>query len=54
MTEKNTIRDLERQAANTKRMMDRLNRAAYGMTFDEALRIGNEKKEEDEECESNT
>lgn len=54
MTEKNTIRDLERQAANTKRLMDRLNRAAYGMTFDEALRIGNEKKEEDEECESNT
>ena len=54
MTEKDTIRDLEKQAANTKRLMDRLNRAAYGMTFDEALRIGNEKKEEDEECESNT
>lgn len=49
MTEKDTIRDLERQAANTKRLMDKLNRAAYGMTFDEALRLGNYRKEE-EEC----
>ena len=48
MTEKDTIRDLERQAANTKRLMDKLNRSAYGMTFDEALRLGNDKKEEED------
>lgn len=48
MTEKDTIRDLERQAANTKRLMDKLNRAAYGMTFDEALRLGNDRKEEED------
>lgn len=47
MTEKDSIKDLERQAANTKRLMDRLNLAAYGMTFEEALRLGNEKPEEE-------
>lgn len=40
MTEKDPIKDLENQAKNTKQLMDRLNRAAYGLTFDEALRIG--------------
>ena len=50
MTEKDSIRELERQAANTKRLMDRFNRAAYGMTFDEALRLGDEKKEEENPC----
>lgn len=35
MDEKSTIKDLERQASNTKLLMDRLTRAAYGMTFDE-------------------
>lgn len=39
MNENSTIKDLESQAANTKRLMDKLNRAAYGMTFDEALRL---------------
>lgn len=53
MTEKDTIRDLERQDANTKRLMDKLNRAAYGMTLDEALRLGNDRKEE-EECQEHT
>ena len=48
MTEKDSIWELEKQATNTKRLMDKLNRAAYGMTFDEALRLGNEKKEEEE------
>ena len=38
MDEKSTIKDLERQASNTKLLMDRLNRAAYGMTFDELIR----------------
>lgn len=39
MNENNTIKDLESQARNTKRLMDKLNQAAYGMTFDEALRL---------------
>ncbi len=39
MNENSTIKDLESQARNTKRLMDKLNRAAYGMTFDEALRL---------------
>ena len=38
MDEKSTIKDLERQASNTKLLMDRLTRAAYGMTFDELIR----------------
>nr|DAG79130.1 MAG TPA: hypothetical protein [Caudoviricetes sp.] len=40
MNEKDSIKDLESQARNTKHLMDKLNRAAYGMTFDEAIRIG--------------
>lgn len=39
MNEKDSIKDLESQARNTKHLMDKLNRAAYGMTFDEALRL---------------
>lgn len=39
MNENSAIKDLESQARNTKRLMDKLNRAAYGMTFDEALRL---------------
>ena len=39
MNENSTIKDLESQARNTKRLMDKLNQAAYGMTFDEALRL---------------
>lgn len=42
MNEKNTIQDLEAQAKNTKHLMDKLNRAAYGMTFDEVIRLGKE------------
>lgn len=38
MNEKDSIKDLESQARNTKHLMDKLNRAAYGMTFDEAIR----------------
>jgi hypothetical protein len=38
MDEKSTIKDLESQATNTKLLMDRLNQAAYGMTFDELIR----------------
>lgn len=39
---KDSIKDLESQARNTKHLMDKLNRAAYGMTFDEAIRLGKE------------
>lgn len=39
MNENSTVKDLEAQAANTKHLMDKLNRAAYGMTMDEALRL---------------
>lgn len=42
VNEKDSIKDLEAQARNTKHLMDKLNRAAYGMTFDEAIRLGKE------------
>ena len=41
-----SIKDLETQATNTKYLMDRLNRAAYGMTFEEALKLGNQVSDE--------
>ena len=44
---KNTIKDLENQAANTKHYMDKLNKAYYGMTWDECIRLlGTQSKEE--------
>lgn len=49
MTEKSTIKDLESQATNTKLLMDRLNRAAYGMTFDELIRYMGRAKDDDAE-----
>lgn len=42
MKETDSIKDLERQASNTKHLLDKLNRAAYGMTFEEAIRLGKE------------
>ena len=42
MRETDSIKDLENQAQNTKYLMDKLNRAAYGMTFEEAVRLGKE------------
>lgn len=33
------IKDLERQAQNTRTLMDRLNRAAYGLTFAELITL---------------
>jgi len=39
MTEKETIKALEDQARNTKYLMDRLNKAAYGTTWDECIRL---------------
>lgn len=52
MKETDSIKDLETQATNTKYLMDRLNRAAYGMTFDEALRIGGKSDKSREEAEN--
>ena len=37
MTEKETIKALEDQARNTKYLMDRLNKAAYGTTWEEII-----------------
>lgn len=42
-----TIEELGKQGEAVKNQMDWLNKQVYGMTFDEALRLGNEKKEED-------
>ena len=39
MTDKNTIKELEEQARNTKLLMDKLNLAYLGMTTDEILRL---------------
>lgn len=49
MTEKETIKALEEQARNTKYLMDRLNKAAYGMTWEEYTRILCGKEENHEE-----
>jgi hypothetical protein len=38
MNEDDRIKDLERQAGNTRRLMDRLNMAYYGMTWDELVK----------------
>lgn len=46
MQEKDSIRDLEQQAQNTKYLMDRLNRAYIGLTVEELLRLALERKEE--------
>lgn len=39
MTDKDTIKELEEQARNTKMLMDRLNLAYIGLTTDEILRL---------------
>lgn len=39
MNEKDSVKDLETQAQNTKYLMDKLNRAAYGITHDELIRL---------------
>ena len=47
MNDKNTIKDLEIQAQNTRILMDRLNRSAYGMTWDEMIRLLCGRREEE-------
>ena len=39
MKDTDTIKDLEQQAVNTKRLVDRINLAYYGMTWDEHERL---------------
>lgn len=39
MTEKDKIKDLEEQAWNTKNLVDRINIAMYGMTWEEHERL---------------
>lgn len=39
LSERDSIKDLERQAINTKRLVDRINRAMYGMTWEERERL---------------
>ncbi len=39
LNDKDSILDLEDQARNTKRLLDRLNKAAYGTTWDECIRL---------------
>lgn len=51
---RSTIEELGKAGRDVRNQMDWLNKQIYNMTMDEALRIGNEKKEESEECESNT
>lgn len=54
MTEKktlngeNTIKELELQAANTKLLVDRINRAMYGMTWEEHERLHARKENGDD------
>lgn len=43
----NTIEELSIQGEAVKNQMDWLNKKVYGMTFEEALRLGNEKPEEE-------
>lgn len=39
MNENNTIKEFEAQAYNTKYLMDRMNKAVYGMTWEERDRL---------------
>ena len=49
MTEKDRIKDLELQAANTRKLVDRINRALYGMTWEEYTRLMRRATDEDAE-----
>lgn len=47
MTERDTILDLERHALNTRNLVDRINKAMYGMTWEEHERLhGNKETKE--------
>lgn len=44
MTERDTILDLERHALNTRNLVDRINKAMYGMTWEEHERLHGKKE----------
>ena len=47
LNENSAIKNLELQAANTRQLVDRINRAMYGMTWDEHERLhGNKETKE--------
>ena len=46
MNENSAIKDLELQAANTRQLVDRINRAMYGMTWDEHEQLHGRPSEE--------
>lgn len=47
MNENDKIKDLESQAKNTKHFIDRLNRAFYGMTWEEHERLHGNSENDD-------
>lgn len=50
MRETDSIKALENQAANTRHLVERITRAAYGMTFPELIKaLGGRKEEESDE-----
>lgn len=46
LNEKSSVKDLELQEANTKQFVDRINRAMYGMTWEEHERLHGRPSEE--------
>lgn len=48
LNENSAIKDLELQAANTRQLVDRINRAMYGMTWDEHERLHGQNHEEEQ------
>lgn len=49
MKDTDNIKALENQAANTRHLVERITRAAYGMTFPELIKALGRKEEEGDE-----
>lgn len=49
LSDSDEIKSLEQQAANTKYLMDRLNKALYGMTWEEYTRLLGDRHEEEQD-----
>lgn len=47
LSDADSIKSLEQQAANTKYLVDRLNKAMYGMTWDEHERLHGQNHDEE-------
>ena len=52
MKDTDSVKALENQAANTRHLVERLTRAAYGMTFPELIKALGGRKEEEDHAES--